>query len=65
MPLLNPYCTCRALALSSVPIALTCGFFEGVIIADPSAEEEPLLSTTVTTVLDEAGKLLGGRRSMC
>ena len=56
-----PVCRCRALSLSSVPVALTCGFFEGVIIADPAADEEPLLSATVTTVLDESGKLLGTR----
>jgi len=60
-----PVCRCRALSLSSVPVALTCGFFEGVIIADPGADEEPLLSTSVTTVLDEFGKLLGARCRHC
>ena len=44
-----------------MPIALTSGFFDDVIIADPVADEEPLLSTTVTTVLDESGRLLGVR----
>ncbi len=58
-------CRSRALSLSSVPVALTCGFFEGVIIADPGADEEPLLSTSVTTVLDEFGKLLGARCRHC
>ena len=52
---------CRALSLSSMPVALTCGFFEGVIIADPAADEEPLLSAAVTTVLDGSGNLLGAR----
>ena len=51
----------RQLQLSSIPVALTCGFYDGKIIADPAADEEALLSTTVSTVLDAQGRLLGAR----
>ena len=42
-------------------MALTCGFYDGKIIADPCADEELLLSTTVSTVLDAEGRILGVR----
>ena len=45
--------------LSSIPVALTCGFYDGQLIADPAAEEEALLATTVSTVLDAEGRILG------
>jgi exosome complex RNA-binding protein Rrp42 (RNase PH superfamily) len=42
-----------------MPVSLTCGFHESALVVDPSAAEEPLLSSTVAVILDEAGDLLG------
>eukprot|EP00897_Mesotaenium_endlicherianum_P000860 jgi/Mesen1/10775/ME000091S10295 len=56
----------RALELGPVPYALTCGLYKGHILADPSTEEEALLESTLTLVLDSRNRLVssykpGGR----
>ncbi|KAI7841051.1 hypothetical protein COHA_005279 [Chlorella ohadii] len=49
----------RQLALSCLPVSSTCGLYRGRLLADPTAEEEPLLEAQVTAVLDESGAVLG------
>ena len=49
----------RRLALSCLPVSLTCGLYRGRLLADPTAEEEPLLEGQLTATLDEGGAVLG------
>lgn len=49
----------RRLALSCLPVSLTCGLYRGRLLADPTAEEEPLLEAQATATLDESGAVLG------
>ena len=46
-------------SLSSVPMATTCAMYDHHIITDPDAEEEALAASTVTSVVDGAGTLIG------
>ncbi|GAQ79983.1 exosome complex component RRP43 [Klebsormidium nitens] len=48
----------RKLTLGAMPWAATIGLYKGHLIVDPTAEEEALLESTVTTILDEAGRLI-------
>ena len=47
------------LSLRRVPLSLTCGVFDGVFLADPTAEEEELIDSTITIAVDEKGHVLG------
>lgn len=49
----------RRLALSCQPVSLTCGLYRGRLLADPTAEEEPLLEAQATATVDESGTVLG------
>lgn len=49
----------RRLALSCQPVSLTCGLYRGRLLADPTAEEEPLLEAQATATVDESGAVLG------
>lgn len=49
----------RRLALSCLPVSLTCGLYRGQLLADPTAEEEPLLEAQLTATLDKGGDVLG------
>lgn len=49
----------RLLQLSYVPMATTCAMYEGRLITDPDAEEESLAASTVTSIMDGAGSLIG------
>lgn len=49
----------RRLALSCEPVSLTCGLYRGRLLADPTAEEEPLLEAQATATVDESGAVLG------
>ena len=51
------------LRLSSVPMATTCAMYDGHIITDPDAEEEALAASTLTSVVDNTGALIGGLQS--
>lgn len=51
------------LRLSSVPMATTCAMYDGHIITDPDAEEEALAASTITSVVDNTGALIGGLQS--
>ncbi|PIA45328.1 hypothetical protein AQUCO_01700692v1 [Aquilegia coerulea] len=48
----------RKLTLSSTPFALTCILHKKYILADPTAEEESIMETLVTVVLDVTGRLV-------
>lgn len=49
----------RALQLESQPVAQTCAIMEGKLISDCTAEEERLAATTIITIVDGRGDLLG------
>lgn len=48
----------RKLTLSSIPYSLTCILHKKYILADPTAEEESIMETLVTVVLDSSGQLV-------
>ena len=54
----------RLMRLSYVPMATSCAMYEGCLITDPDAEEEVLAASTVTSVVDEGGRLIGIPRPM-
>ncbi|KAJ4795091.1 Exosome complex component Rrp42 [Rhynchospora pubera] len=48
----------RKLSLSSIPFPLTCVIHEDYILVDPTAEEETVMETSITLVLDTLGNLV-------
>lgn len=48
----------RKLTLSSIPFSLTCILHKNYILADPTAEEESIVDTSVTVVLNPSGQLV-------
>ncbi|DBA84869.1 hypothetical protein WJX77_007920 [Trebouxia sp. C0004] len=50
----------KKLQLHCVPISVTCGTFSGRLLVDPTSEEEMLLQTTVSTVIDGQSRLISG-----
>ncbi|KAK2653151.1 hypothetical protein Ddye_013007 [Dipteronia dyeriana] len=48
----------RKLTLSTIPFSLTCILYKSYILADPTAEEESIMETLVTVVLDSSGQLV-------
>ncbi|KAJ6912719.1 exosome complex component RRP43-like [Populus alba x Populus x berolinensis] len=48
----------RKLTLSSIPFSLTCILHKNYILADPTAEEESIMETLVTVVLDSSSRLV-------
>uniref|UniRef100_A0A5B6YJQ5 Ribosomal RNA-processing protein 43 n=1 Tax=Davidia involucrata TaxID=16924 RepID=A0A5B6YJQ5_DAVIN len=48
----------RELKLSSIPFSLTCILHKNYILADPTAEEESIMETLVTVVLDSSCQLV-------
>lgn len=52
-------CRRERLEVTSLPVALTCGWHGAQCIVDPAASELPLLSSAVTVVLNAEGDLLG------
>ncbi|XP_038877148.1 exosome complex component RRP43 isoform X4 [Benincasa hispida] len=48
----------RKLKLNSIPFSLTCLLHKKYILADPTAEEESVMETIVTVVLDSSGQLV-------
>ncbi|KAI7996354.1 Exosome complex component RRP43 [Camellia lanceoleosa] len=48
----------RKLKLSSVPFSLTCILYKNYMLADPTAEEESIMETLVTVVLDSSFQLV-------
>lgn len=48
----------RKLKLSSIPFSLTCVLHKNYILADPTAEEESVMETILTVVLDSSFQLV-------
>ncbi|OVA07806.1 Exoribonuclease [Macleaya cordata] len=48
----------RKLTLSCIPFSLTCILHKKYILADPTAEEESIMETLVTVVLDSSTRLI-------
>ncbi|OAY68361.1 Exosome complex component RRP43 [Ananas comosus] len=48
----------RKLMLNNVPFSLTCGLHKEHILVDPTAEEESIIETFVTVVLDTLGRVV-------
>lgn len=48
----------RNLKLSSYPFSLTCILHKNYILADPTAEEESVMDTLLTVVLDSSCQLV-------
>ncbi|KAL9232573.1 hypothetical protein vseg_007672 [Gypsophila vaccaria] len=48
----------RKLTLSSIPLSLTCVLHKNYILPDPTAEEESVIETSITVVLDSSGQLV-------
>lgn len=48
----------RKLTLSNIPFSLTCVLHKKYIVADPTAEEESIIETSVTVVLNSSGQLV-------
>lgn len=48
----------RKLKLGSIPFSLTCILHKNYILAYPTAEEEDIMETLVTVVLDSSSQLV-------
>ncbi|RZC89055.1 hypothetical protein C5167_030749 [Papaver somniferum] len=48
----------RKLTLSCIPFSLTCILHKKYILADPNSEEESIMETLVTVVLDSSNRLI-------
>lgn len=48
----------RKLKLDTIPFSLTCILHNNYILADPTAEEESIMDTIVTVVLDSSSQLV-------
>ncbi|KAJ7104184.1 ribosomal protein S5 domain 2-type protein [Mycena belliarum] len=46
------------LQILKAPICMSFGVFDAILLADPTAFEEPLLSTTISVVVDENSELV-------
>lgn len=48
----------RKLNLSNVPFSLTCALHKDNVLADPTAEEESIIDTSVTVALDSSDRIV-------
>uniref|UniRef100_A0A0E0F528 Exoribonuclease phosphorolytic domain-containing protein n=1 Tax=Oryza meridionalis TaxID=40149 RepID=A0A0E0F528_9ORYZ len=48
----------RKLTIANVPFSLTCALHKGNVLADPTAEEESIIETSVTIVLDSSDQIV-------
>lgn len=48
----------RKLSLNSIPFSLTCILHKNYILADPTFEEESIMETFITVVLNSSGQLV-------
>jgi exosome complex component RRP43 len=53
-----PLCEARPLPVHSLPVALTCGLYQGHVLHDPSHEEEGLMQALLTFAVDDGGMLV-------
>ncbi|KAJ7534813.1 hypothetical protein O6H91_12G004700 [Diphasiastrum complanatum] len=48
----------RRLKLGAIPWSLTCALYKKHVLADPTAEEETVLHTILTVIIDSSGRLV-------
>jgi exosome complex component RRP43 len=48
----------RKLTITNVPFSLTCALHKDNVLADPTAEEESIIETSVTIVLDSSDQIV-------
>ena len=48
----------RKLTLGDIPLSLTCALHKGCILTDPTSEEESIIETYVTVVVDSSDRLV-------
>lgn len=48
----------RKLTLGDIPLSLTCALHKDSILADPTSEEESIIETYVTVVVDSSDRLV-------
>jgi exosome complex component RRP43 len=48
----------RKLTLGDIPLSLTCALHKGSILTDPTSEEESIIETYVTVVVDSSDRLV-------
>lgn len=48
----------RKLTINNIPVSLTCILHKNYILADPTSEEESVMETSVTVVLNSSGELV-------
>lgn len=48
----------RKLTLKNIPSSLTCILHKSYVLADPTAEEESVMDTLVTVVLDDSDQMV-------
>uniref|UniRef100_A0A2P2JZX6 Ribosomal RNA-processing protein 43 n=1 Tax=Rhizophora mucronata TaxID=61149 RepID=A0A2P2JZX6_RHIMU len=48
----------RKLRLNTIPFSLTCILYKNYILADPTSEEESIMETSITVVLDSSSRLV-------
>ncbi|ESQ29472.1 hypothetical protein EUTSA_v10023611mg [Eutrema salsugineum] len=53
----------RKLTLKNIPFSLTCILHKNYILADPTAEEESIMDTLVTVVLDSSDQIVSFNKS--
>lgn len=53
----------RKLTLKNIPFSLTCILHKKYILADPTAEEESIMDTLVTVVLDSSDQIVSFNKS--
>lgn len=53
----------RKLTISNAPFSLTCILHDKYILADPTSEEESVMDTHVTVVLDSKGRLVSSYKA--
>jgi exosome complex component RRP43 len=48
----------RKLMLGDIPFSLTCALHKDSVLADPTSEEESMIETSVTVVVDSSDRLV-------
>jgi exosome complex component RRP43 len=48
----------RKLTLGDIPFSLTCALHKDSVLADPTSEEESMIETSVTVVVDSSDRLV-------
>ena len=52
----------KPVTLNCMPVAVTIGCFDNLLVVDPTEEEEPFMDATITVILNEHGDILSRPR---